>query len=299
VLSIVYHCGALGDFLTILPAVERWNNRNGNVHKILLGKPSIGILGVHAGLFDEIWDVQSASFSWLYSPEMPIRQPLLEKIPLISAALLYAAQDSPVLSRFQRERIDNLLFQDPFPGDRTHIVSYHISLVNIEPLMGDPVIPRCPQHPGYKHEADRALGRSGPFIAIHPGSGSERKNWPSRYFLQLAAFLAGDGHAIVWVFGPADTLFPVPPGDRLIINVSLPVLVHVFSRCSLYIGNDSGVSHLAAASGAPCIVLFGPSDPEVWRPTGINAVIIQKSAGSSMDGIKVADVLPKCRQIIN
>jgi ADP-heptose:LPS heptosyltransferase len=87
-------------------------------------------------------------------------------------------------------------------------------------------------------------------IVIHPFSGSERKNWPYESFRELAERL------------------PLPvewAQDRF---ENLLELAEWLAGARLYIGNDSGITHLAAAVGMPVLAIFGPSEPKIWAPNG-------------------------------
>jgi ADP-heptose:LPS heptosyltransferase len=105
------------------------------------------------------------------------------------------------------------------------------------------------------------------FAVIHPFSGSPRKNWPLEKFQRLARSLERR-MPVFWCAGRED---PPLPGARYIED--LYELARWLARASLYVGNDSGVSHLAAAVGTPVLVLFGPTDPAVWAPRGPNVRI--------------------------
>jgi heptosyltransferase-2 len=117
-----------------------------------------------------------------------------------------------------------------------------------------------------------------PIIAIHPGSGSDQKNWPLEKWIGL--FAAGSRFAgfrcLLVVSGEADKA-QIDQLERewknrdvrFARNLPLPRLAAVLER-SIFIGNDSGISHLAAAAGASCILLFGPTDPDVWAPRNDN-----------------------------
>ncbi len=113
-------------------------------------------------------------------------------------------------------------------------------------------------------------------LAIHPGSGSKKKNWPAKSFARLISLLK-----------QKDSFFPFlleGPADREITESILKILgkesaavIHhpdllqlgsLLLHTHLYLGNDSGVTHLAAALGRPVIAIFGPSDPGVWGPRG-------------------------------
>ena len=99
-------------------------------------------------------------------------------------------------------------------------------------------------------------------IVIHPFSGGVRKNWPLCRFLELAAQLPCK---VEWTAGPEETL---PEHLRPVRFTNLLELAHWLSGASLYIGNDSGITHLAAATGIPTLALFGETNPIVWAPRG-------------------------------
>lgn len=109
----------------------------------------------------------------------------------------------------------------------------------------------------------------GNFAAIHPFSGSPGKNWPIEKFQALARKLERV-MPVRWCAGPEDPpLDPLPPADCVRI-ADLYELACWLASARLYIGNDSGITHLAAAAGAPVLALFGPTDPAVWAPRGPN-----------------------------
>jgi hypothetical protein len=103
---------------------------------------------------------------------------------------------------------------------------------------------------------------------IHSGSGSPRKNWPIERFAELARLLRGEGHRVLWIRGPAEADPPAGAEDFETARLSLHALAATLSRARLFVGNDSGVSHLAAATGVPTVALFGPTNETVWRPDG-------------------------------
>jgi len=102
------------------------------------------------------------------------------------------------------------------------------------------------------------------FAAIHPFSGSPRKNWPLEKYRALARRLE-KLLPVRWCAGPDD-----PPLEGAVRIDDLYELGCWLASARLYIGNDSGITHLAAAVGTPVLALFGPSDPECWAPRGPN-----------------------------
>jgi ADP-heptose:LPS heptosyltransferase len=94
---------------------------------------------------------------------------------------------------------------------------------------------------------------------IHPFSGSAKKNWPLDRFRELAGRL---DLPVRWCAGPEE---PLDGAERF---EDLGALARWMSEASLYVGNDSGVTHIAAACGVPTVAVFGASDPSVWAPRG-------------------------------
>ena len=122
-------------------------------------------------------------------------------------------------------------------------------------------------------------------VALHPGSGSPRKNWPANRWLALARWLEEELHA------------------RLLVGIGLPArnlplgqLAARLAGCRLFLGHDSGVSHLAASAGAPCILLFGPTDPAMWAPPGPQVRVLRR--GADLSSIAVADVSQAVREVL-
>jgi ADP-heptose:LPS heptosyltransferase len=100
--------------------------------------------------------------------------------------------------------------------------------------------------------------------AIHPFSGSPRKNWPLEKYRALARRLE-PLLPVRWCAGPDD-----PPLEDAVRIEDLYKLGCWLASARLYIGNDSGITHLAAAVGTPVLALFGPTDPDSWAPRGPN-----------------------------
>jgi len=125
----------------------------------------------------------------------------------------------------------------------------------------------------------------GGFVAIHPFSGSAKKNWPLDRYKEL-----GQRLPVKWILerdGPQVDGVDVEPAID-----DLHELACRLAQARLYIGNDSGITHLAAASGVPVLALFGPTDPAVWAPRGPNVRVISAGRpGEAMEQIDLAKVI--------
>ncbi len=273
--ALFYHAGALGDFLTVLPAIRAWRYLHPYDKIVLLGKPAFGLLALHNGYIDEINDVESAVNIWLFSTDSSIPKTGLTKYSQISRALLFCDPDSPIIVRLSHLGVRDIAAQTVLPSRRIPIALHRLSLVQGGMQLLDhfgPVI--CP-HSDFEPAAHQLLSGFDQFITIHPGSGSRIKNWPVENFAILSRRLHDRGLKTVWICGNAEDGLRLPGSSFVIRNVPLPVLVHVLKRSRAYIGNDSGISHLAASVGCRCFILFGPSDEIVWGPSGSHVSIMK------------------------
>lgn len=107
------------------------------------------------------------------------------------------------------------------------------------------------------------------YAVIHPFSGGPKKNWPIERFRGVASKLERI-MPVRWCSGPED-----PPLAGAVRIADLYELARWLAAARLYIGNDSGITHLAAAVGTPVLAIFGPSDPNVWAPRGPNVRVVR------------------------
>ncbi len=151
----------------------------------------------------------------------------------------------------------------PAEGESIHAADFFLRKVGC----AGPAVPRidCPR-------ADRQE-----FIAIHPFSGSPRKNWPLDRYRELAERLEWP---VQWCAGPEEPL------EGAVRIADLYDLACWLATARLYIGNDSGITHLAAAVGVPVIAIFGPTDPAVWAPRGKSIRVVS----GNLEAITVSEV---------
>jgi hypothetical protein len=278
--SLIYHAGALGDFITTLPAMSRWRDLRPGERFVLLGKPA------HAAIaqppFDEAWDAEAAAFSPLFSEGAVPDHALARALADVTSALLFAARSSHMPGCIARMGVKEIVRQDPFPPPGIHVVDYHLSLFPGK-TSAEESIPRI--HLPELEQRD--------VVAIHAGSGSAGKNWPFEKYGELAGCLVEKGLRIAWIVGPAEIDIMLPRGADVWRLLPFRELAGRLAGCRLYIGNDSGVTHLAAASGAPTVALFGGSDPRMWAPRGARVAVLA-SDSHEMSAIGIRDVLRVC-----
>ncbi|WP_428492578.1 glycosyltransferase family 9 protein [Rhodopila sp.] len=157
-----------------------------------------------------------------------------------------------------------------------------------------------------QREASGLLPADRPIVALAPTANWDPKVWPAERFAAAFGAVAGSlvaNPAAVVLGGPgaresamaAPLLAALPGAIDLVGGISLAVAAAVLQRSSLFIGNDSGLMHLAAAAGAPTIGLFGPTDAATYAPVGRCAVAV---VGGSMDEIPLARVVEAAARLL-
>jgi ADP-heptose:LPS heptosyltransferase len=117
---------------------------------------------------------------------------------------------------------------------------------------------------------------SRPYAVLHPFAATAEKSWPAARFLEVAAFLAPDLEP-VFIAGPSDDASAFA-GCR-VERRALAGLKSLLAGAALFVGNDSGPAHMAAAFGVPVVVLYGPSDPVIWAPWRVESEVIASPEG--------------------
>jgi hypothetical protein len=146
------------------------------------------------------------------------------------------------------------VFHDALPGGGEHAVDYYLRQVGAAAGARPRIaVPR----------------RAGGYAVIHPFSGSPRKSWPLENFRAVAAALA-ERMPVRWCAGPEEEL---PGATRF---EDLFELATWLGNARVYIGNDSGPTHLAAAAGAPVVAIFQASDATVWAPRGPRVRVLER-----------------------
>lgn len=152
-----------------------------------------------------------------------------------------------------------------------------------------------------------ALLPAGPFVALGPTANWAPKVWSTERFAAVFAAVAPPGARAVVLGGegPTEAAMAAPLlaalGDRAIDltgRLTLPEAAAVLSRAALYVGNDSGLMHLAAAAGAPTVGLFGPTPADEYAPVGPRAVAVSAPGGAAMAGLAVAPVVDAARRLL-
>jgi heptosyltransferase-3 len=271
--TLIYHYGGLGDFLCTLPFIYLWKKRTGN-GIVLLGKPEQSKLVSGSGLIEESLDVNSSRFLPLFTDKAIDNQDFINSFEHI---VLFSSEESCLLQNIRKFYTGTAIHQLPNSVQGQHIIDYHLSLLLETPIdkraIFDSIIKIPPE---YEKIRDHLLKTDKRYITIHPGSGSARKNWPLCNFREISVFLKSKGFGIVWICGPAEGNIIVPENEFIVNSSDILLAAAFLKTSSLHLDNDSGIAHLASAVDCPSIVLFGSSNPQVWKPFSAE-IIVSKS----------------------
>jgi len=277
--------GALGDFLCALPAMIALQQVHRGETLLVANAPVLDL--VEAGPF-RTTSMQRREVADLFAegPPWGATRSLFEGfdvthswtghgVPQLSVRLAAITGGTVQLHRFRAMRTGE------------HAVDYYTRCVDLRPQAARVWTTAVEQ--AWAGRWRRAHVRDGgPLVVVHPGSGSPSKNWEGFAALlpELQARWRRRGGAVAVLSGPAEAGQGTPArGDLpLIQGVGLRQVAALLQCASLYVGNDSGISHLAAVVGTPTLALFGPSDPAVWAPRGRVVEVISASAACARCG---------------
>lgn len=247
--TLIIRACAIGDFVLNLPALLALGKTWPDQQLTLVGYPLTLELAREFIPVEGIYSIESLPWSRLfYEPVSGLE---------FESAIVWM-KDPAFAENLRRSGIPNVVRADPFP-------SYgHAALHLLRTLkLGVPPLPDF-----WQPESDH--------IVIHAGSGSPTKNWP--YFVELAGRLSD----VTNLFGPDEKAL-APAGILTLSQVS-----YTLRHCRAYVGNDSGITHLAAYLGCPTVAIFGPTDPRIWGPIGRRSRVIWKR---KLEDVSVDEVL--------
>jgi hypothetical protein len=236
----------MGDFIVWLPAAEHLLESGGE----------IWCAGSNLELAAHLAParaIEGSGLDLLELPGAPVPESLIARLKSFDEIVSwYGAARPEFRDALARLGVPTRFFP-ALPGDGSALHAVDFYLNQIAAPAGR--IPRIPAEP--------APGR---YAVIHPFSGSPKKNWPLHLFQETARLLA-PCIEVKWCAGPEEPLAGAHRFPRL------ADLASFLAGAAVYIGNDSGPSHLAAAAGTPTVALFGPTDPRIWAPRGRAPVV--------------------------
>ena len=308
---VIIHGGGIGDLVQTLPALSAIRRAWPDARIALVGRPERIALARMASVADECVDLETCGLWRLGLSGQPVPEPLAEADLVVD----FLMKDMPAKwQEWRRLRGGQgrvVLLAPLPPAGWTGAASAWISKQVTDSLQiaAAPALPEIRVAETDLAAARRTLdshGVAGRFVAIHPGSGSTRKNWPMDRFMALARQVRDEARCeVVWLAGPAElergTTAAV--AGLILSDLTLAQVAGVLALADAYAGNDSGISHLAAAvrrparRATPTLVLFGPTDRRLWAPPGRHVRVLAAPDGS-LESIRTEDAWGEVRQML-
>jgi heptosyltransferase III len=280
---LVFRGGALGDVLLTLPVLQTLRERDSSAFVELVAPFPAALLASFGGA-NSVCDLNSAAFLSLFVHATRVDEALCEKLRNVDCVISYLSDPEQTIST----RIKSCgcrFIAGPFQLNQRRLpapVQLAQPLADLGLVLADP-IPRLFLKP---------QRLSGLRAVLHVGSGSPAKNWPIPHWCALAARLEEQFDEVLLVSGEADEtpsaeFLQTYRSSKLKVQSNLPILelAQELAAAAIFIGHDTGVTHLAAAVGVPTVALFGPTDPLIWGPLGDHVRVVS-SANGMMESLR-------------
>jgi heptosyltransferase III len=292
--------GALGDFLITLPALLRLREQFPDSALTLLVRPAYGEFARQLGLAHEFRSLDSAEFACLFGEDTQVTSAVSDWLGQFDLILTWLADPNGTLIRHLRAHSRAEIWQGAWRVENEETPAA-VQFAKVLAFVNNTVEPVADLRP--------FLGQipNSNTVAVHPGSGSPRKNWPLE---RWAEFLekwheTHPLHRFVIFTGEAEQEWDHKFVAR--INISAEHLTHLqnaplieaaraMSISRMFLGHDSGFGHLAAALRIPSVLLFGLTNPRVWAPRVSTTKVLVAPQGD-LGNLAVEDVF-QCAEYI-
>lgn len=312
---LIIRGGAIGDFILTLPAISALRQQFPQAHLEVLGYPHIVQLAIAGGIVDQASSIEARSLAGFFARNGELSRDLGDYFSEFDIIVSYL-YDPDEIFKTNVGRCSPAQFiacpHRPAEGE-----SVHASKVFLKPLErlaifeADPV-PRLrlssrgeagaietPEPAPLTIHSTAGVTR----LALHPGSGSERKNWPEARWAELLQRLVNlTPFGLLLVGGEAEgerlqRLGAALPPSRTRVAQSLPLtlLARMLAQCQGFVGHDSGIAHMASALGVPALLLWGGSNESVWRPPGDQVLLLRDPGG--LDRLRVDTVFDSLKRL--
>lgn len=280
---LVIRGGAIGDFILTLPALRLIRENLPACRIEVLGYPGIMDLALKAGLADSLRSLEHRSMALLFARGATLDPALVEYLQSFQMVISYLFDPDGILrGQLAAAGVKNLI-------ECPHLVlpgQGHAAAQLARPLEK---LAMFLEEPDWRRPFFRAATGTGgkKYMALHLGSGSVNKNWPVEKWQEVTCALSRQrpDTPLALITGEAElergiTAEGFPAEAERWHALPLPELAdRLAGSCSLFLGHDSGISHLAAACGVPARLLFGPTDPEIWAPPQTDVQVLKARDG--------------------
>jgi heptosyltransferase-3 len=307
---LVLHPGALGDIILALPAISLLRKAYPAASLTLAG--NIDHLDtILNGRVENVLSLSTLPLHRLYTSETPTEADIRFWKSYEHIVSWTGSSDAHFCRNMKAIHADaRIASWKPVPEDPRHVSRIFADSLGNEIPDGNVIPARIDLNAETLDQGHQWLLKNGwdgvdPLTAIHPGAGGKSKRWPLSRYIELARrLIVREKQKVIIIEGPAEQgmarqiLKAVPvPGLISCEGAGLRLLASILAQCRSFIGNDSGISHLAAALEIPCLVLFGPTLPQHWAPQGERIIVLRNMRGCR--GCEAGEPLHTCLENIS
>lgn len=295
---LVVRGGAIGDFIVTLPVLQALRAQWPHAVIEIWGYPHIAQLAVAGGWADSVVSLDRADMARFFVPNPEFSESQVATIRSFDLIFNYLHDAvGQVRSNFLLAGARQVISGSPIIK-AGHAIPFLLEPLQALAIYETELVPELDLSGEARAEARRhlrQLGLTGRPVAIHPGSGGVAKKWPLARFVQMIRQCWEAGREVVAIVGEADReetdyFRRNMPELPLLADMSLVELAALLTECQLFLGNDSGITHLAAAVGLPVVALFGPTDPAVWGPRGRGPMRILSAPEGELERLEMSNV---------
>ena len=295
---LVIRGGAIGDFILTLPVLAALRENLPQARVEILAYPRVAPLAVAAGLAADARSIDARPLAGFFAARGSLDEELQAYFASFAVIVSYLYDPDGIFQANVGRCTKAQFIVGPHrPDERTAL---HATDVFLKPLERLAIFGADPSPRLLLPSAFCPL----PSLALHPGSGSESKNWLEANWSQLLRALLDETDLPLLLIGgeaEGDRLRRLTrdlPPERFAIAENLPLveLAQRLTGCRAFLGHDSGITHLAAAVGLPGLVLWGPSNDTVWRPRSARMKMLRGSP--TLASLPVEKVLAGVKEIM-
>jgi heptosyltransferase III len=282
---LVIRGGAIGDFVLSLPVFSALRQQFPDTHLGVLGYPHISQMALAGGLVDEVRAIEARALASFFARNGPLDHDFSMFFESFAVIISYL-YDPDGIFRENIARCSKAQFivgpHRPDEGESIHATEVFLKPLERLAIYNEDSIPRLKLVSSGSTQLPH-----GNWLALHPGSGSESKNWPEvRWAALIHHLVAQTDLKLLLVGGEAegDRLHRLsstiePTRFQLALHWPLSELAQRLTKCVGFVGHDSGISHLAGAVGLTSLILWGATNEVIWRPRNAKVTILRSPQG--------------------
>jgi heptosyltransferase-3 len=279
---LVVRGGNLAEFILTCPVFAALRAQFPETEIDVLGYPRFAELAKEAGLITEVRSIETRAAAGFFARNTPLEEDLSNYFAKFSAILSYLYDPDGVFQTNVCKVSAAQFIQGrarPDEGGTVHACETFLKPLERFAIFDADTVPRL----SIPHRAG-----SEPTIAIHPNPETGPRAWPEAKWRNLAlGIMSKTSSRVIFIGDEAQArtlermIADLPANRATLLNSgALPELAQHLGGCQRFVGHDSGVSHFAAASGIPCVVVWGNSNATIWKPRGEHVKVLKNRAGA-------------------